>query len=127
MTIRKNDKRNEQVQFVADNPDEITEDEMKDKDFLNDVFWKKFGKGFHQTLQSKHFTIVKYLWNGTRFSNSRKTRYPKYIPYFEVTNNQTGEMVKVGRKEVDDEIEYRKNNPLNRRSDPKRNYGLGRE
>tara|TARA_Y100000004_G_scaffold51404_1_gene56869 strand:- start:21200 stop:21574 length:375 start_codon:yes stop_codon:yes gene_type:complete len=118
--------RETRVQFVANNPDEITEDEMKDEYFLNDVFWKKFGKGEH-TLQSRHFTIVKYLWDGTWYSNSGKTRYGSFMAYFEVTNNQTGEMVEIGKEVVDLKREFRRKHPPNRRNDPERNWGLGRE
>ena len=116
--MSKEDFPNERVCYVAANPDE-----MKDKDFLDDVFWNKFGKG-ENTLQSRHFTIEKQLWNGTYYSNSGKSRYGNFIPYFEVTNNQTGEMLKVGIEEVNHAIELRKDNPPNRRNDPERNHGL---
>ena len=122
-TMSKEDFLNERVCYVATNPDEMTEDEIMSSEFLDLVFWKKFGKGCH-TLQSRHFTIEKQLWDGTYYSNSRKSRYGRSIPYFEVTNNLTGEMLKVGIEEVNHAIELRKDNPPNRRNDPERNWGM---
>ena len=118
--------RETRVQFVANNPDEMTKDEIMSSEFLDLVFWKKFGKGEH-TLQSRHFTIVKYLYDAKWYSNSRKTRYGRYIPYFEVTNNKTGETVKLGKEVVEIKREFRRKHPPNRRNDPERNWGLGRE
>tara|TARA_R100000458_G_C8014965_1_gene77303 strand:- start:67 stop:441 length:375 start_codon:yes stop_codon:yes gene_type:complete len=124
--MSKNGRFPKRVCYVAANPDEMTEDEIMSSEFLDLVFWKKFDKGEH-TLHSRRFTIVKNLWDGTYYSNSRKTRYGRFIAYFEVTNNQTGEMVEVGIEEVNRAREWLREHPPNRSNDPKRNYGLGRE
>ncbi len=109
----------DRIDHVAANPDEMTKYEIMSSYFMDQVFWKKFGAGCH-TLESRHFTIKKRLWDGTYRSNSGKTRMGGFIPYFEVTNNQTGKVREVGTRSVNAALDRR----TNRRNDPDRNFGL---
>lgn len=113
----------DRIEYLAANPDDLTKYEIMSSYFLDKIFWKKFGKGCH-TLQSRHFTIKKRLWDGTYRSNSGKTRMGGFTAYFEVTNNQTGKEREVGTESVRFEIELKQKYGTNRRNDPKRNFGL---
>lgn len=113
----------DRLDLLAKDPDQMTNYEMMCDYFLDKVFWKKFGKGCH-TLQSRHFTIKKRLWNGTYSSNSGKTRMGNFTPYFEVTNNKTGKVREVGTDSVMFSVKLRQKYGTNRRNDPDRNFGL---
>lgn len=113
----------DRIDYLADNPDDMNKYELMSSWLLDKVFWKKFGKGCH-TMQSRHFTITKHLYDGTYMSNSGKTRRGSYTPYFEVTNNQTGKVREVGIERVRFKIELRRKYGTNRRNDPDRGYGL---
>ena len=114
---------NERIIHLAESPDDLTKYEIMSSYFLDKIFWKKFGKGCH-TLESRHFTIKKHLYDGTYRSNSGKTRMGSFTPYFEVTNNKTGKVREVGTDSVLRHIERREQFGTNRRNDPKRNWGL---
>tara|TARA_B100000963_G_scaffold262327_1_gene230474 strand:- start:4672 stop:5331 length:660 start_codon:yes stop_codon:yes gene_type:complete len=114
---------NQRIVYLAKNPDDLTKYEIMSSYFLDKVFWQKFGKGCH-TVESRHFTIKKHLWNGTYMSNSGKTRMGSFTPYFEVINNQTGKVREVGTQSVLHDIELRQKFGTNRRNDPDRNWGL---
>lgn len=113
----------DRIDYLAANPDEMTKYEIMSSYFMDKVFWKKFGKGCH-TLESRHFTIKKHLWDGTYMSNSGKTRMGRFTPYFEVTNNQTGKVREIGTDSVKRAIERETRFGTNRRNDPERNWGL---
>lgn len=113
----------ERLDYLAKNHDDITKYEMMSSYFLDKLFWKIFGKGCH-TLEVRHFTIKKQLWNGTYMSNSGKTRMGYFTPYFEVTNNKTGKVREIGTQSVLNDIKRREQFGTNRRNDPERGYGL---
>lgn len=113
----------ERLDYLVKNHDDITKYEMMSSYFLDKLFWKIFGKGCH-TLEVRHFTIKKQLWNGTYMSNSGKTRMGHFTPYFEVTNNQAGKVREIGTQSVLNDIKRREQFGTNRRNDPERGYGL---
>lgn len=113
----------DRINHLAANPDEMTKYEIMCSYFMDKVFWRRFGSGCH-TLQSRHFTIKKHLWDSTYMSNSGKTRMGHFIPYFEVTNNKTGKVREVGTQSVLNEIKRREKFGTNRRNDPDRGWGL---
>ena len=116
----------ERVEYLSKNPQEINKYEMMSNWFLDRIFWKIFGKGCHE-LKVRNFIIKKELWNGTYMSNSGKTRMGSFTPYFEVTNNQTGKVREIGTDSVKRAIEREERFGTNRRNDPDRNWGLGRD
>jgi hypothetical protein len=113
----------DRLDLLAKDPDQMTNYEMMCDYFLDKVFWKKFGKGCH-TLQSRHFTIKKRLWNGTYSSNSGKTRMGSFTAYFEITNEVTGKEREIGTQSVLAHIKRQDKYGTNRRNDPDRNFGL---
>ena len=121
-TARANAKK-ERLELLCQKPEKLTAEEMKDPELLDRLFWKKFGKGSHK-LRVRNFVIEKLIYNGKYFSNSGKTRMGRYIPYFEITDTSNGNKWGVNDDLVSQVIE---NKRPNRRNDPNRNWGLGRE
>ena len=115
--------KQERLEVLCQNPNEFTESEMADPDILDQFFWKKFGKGTH-LVQVRNFVIEKLLYDGTYKSNSGKTRMGKFVPYFEITNTLNGDLERINYDKV---LLEKETKLTNRRNDPKRNWGLGRE
>ena len=116
----------ERIEYLSKKPQEINKYEIMSNWFLDKVFWKIFGKGCHQ-LEVRDFIIKKELWDGTYLSNSGKTVMGKYTPYFIVTNKITNKERMVGRESVDRAVDREEKFGTNRRNDPDRNWGLGRD
>ena len=105
----------ERIGLAAKDPNSITKYEIMSSWFMDQLFWRIFGKGCH-TLKVRDFSITKRLMNCTYLSNSGKTRLGQFVAYFEVINDRTG------KKRM---IVPKVHTPRpNRRNDPKRNWGL---
>jgi len=113
----------ERLDAVSENHDLMTAHELNCDWFLDKLFWKKFGKGCH-TMDCRHWSIRKRLYNGTYKSNSGKSTMGDWVPYFEITNTLTGKVHEVGKEAVVSYIELKEEYGPNRRNDPKRGWGL---
>lgn len=113
----------QRIKDVSENPDCITPKELLDSNFLDKVFWKKFGSGQH-LMMCGHYEVTKHLYNGTYKSNSGKSRMGSWTPYFNVLNTRTGKKRQVGMDDVRFHVEMKKEFGTNRRNDPERNWGL---
>ena len=113
----------ERLDAVSENHDLMTAHELSCDWFLDKLFWKKFGKGCH-TMDCRHWSIRKRLYNGTYKSNSGKSTMGDWVPYFEITNTLTGKVHEIGKEAVVSYIEMKEEYGPNRRNDPKRGWGL---